>query len=178
MPKDFSEYYPDRYEAYFDSNGKLIDSDISPQTVEATISDLRGSPVSERGRTIIQDVSDSRIRVRVHGSKFNTIRLREIVDADKIIRFHLRKGQYPVSNTSNPNQCDFRNPSKEIGVEPVLANSYAPRLAELVRKSMRTKQIKAIQIILEPDVAQYFPDTESVNKTLRDLIKIFRRINT
>ncbi len=42
---------------------------------------------------------------------------------------------------------------------------YAERLARL-------KQTKAITVVLEPDVANYFHDSESVNHALRMLIKV------
>ena len=148
MPRLLSKLTTDYSRGYFNQQGELIDSDLELLVLKEELRNLRGASVSKRGKSIILDISSDSSNVNslsvivgVPGRKKERIvSFREIIDADKIIRYHLKNGEYPISNSTDDAKCDYRNPKKSIGVLPVRNNSYAPRLAELIRKQLKEKE--------------------------------------
>jgi len=147
VPRRLSKLNNDYSKGYFDPRGELIDSDLESHVLKEELRNLRGFSVSKRGKSIILDICSNSsnlhslsVIVGVPGrEKERTVSFREIIDADKIIRYHLKNGEYPISNSSDDTKCDYRNPNKNIGVLPVRNNSYAPRLAELIRERLKER---------------------------------------
>ncbi len=74
-------------------------------------------------------VSDKGVRITIRSGKKRSISFREIIDADKVILDCRKRGKEPV-------WTDFRGPNPAIKAKPINNNSYAPPLAERVRRQI------------------------------------------
>ena len=60
----------------------------------------------------------------------------------------------------------------EIGMEDELRSEYDLRKLRVRKVGSGRKSFGGVNIRLEPDVAEMFPDSEAVNEALRFLIRI------
>jgi hypothetical protein len=102
---------------------------------------------------IIERASDKYILLKFKKSgKTRPVSYREIIDSEKIIRFWLAKGMTPESDK------DFRNPDPAIQVEKISNNSYAPALAERIRKKLNANYKIPPEIRILPMSQNEFKD--------------------
>ncbi len=94
--------------------------------VEAWIGDSVNSENPDLNAKIVA-VTDKGVRIAIRSGKIRSISFREIIDADKVIRGCRASGREPV-------WTDFREPNPAINVKPINNRSYAPPLAERVRR--------------------------------------------
>jgi hypothetical protein len=74
-------------------------------------------------------VTDKGVRIAIRNGKKRSISFREIIDADKVILGCRARGKAPV-------WTDFRDPDPAIKSKPINNRSYAPPLAERVRRQI------------------------------------------
>ncbi len=173
MPKQLNdekrEYYYSK--GYFTSQeGKLISADLDLKTIKNELLHLKGTQLSDRGESVIIDIdasmSDSSKWKVIVGSlgkgSENPINFRQIIDADKIIRFYLNRGEYPIAG-SGTKRDDYRSPAEDIDVEPVHNNSFAPRIAELIRERMSIR----FQNIQTNGVTMAKVNYDPINRTVK-----------
>jgi len=148
MPVDIEQITDNRADGYFDESGRVVNKLLDFAILKTLLPNLIGEKISPKGETRIlkvllsEDINTSKVIVGIPNHKHREkIRFKDILNADKIIIFYLKNHQYPVSNTQNRMKCDFRNPNPVIKVPPVQCNSYAPRIAELIRKKLKEKKI-------------------------------------
>ena len=63
----------------------------------------------------------------------------------------------------------------EIGMEDELRSEYDLRSLRVRKVGSGRKSFDGVNIRLEPDVAEMFPDSEAVNEALRFLIRITKK---
>jgi hypothetical protein len=63
----------------------------------------------------------------------------------------------------------------ETGIEDELRPEYDLRSLRVRKVGPRRKSFGGVNIRLEPDVAEMFPDSEAVNEALRFLIRIMKQ---
>ena len=63
----------------------------------------------------------------------------------------------------------------ETGIEDELRPEYDLRSLRVRKVGPRRKSFGGVNIRLEPDVAEMFPDSEAVNEALRFLIRIIKQ---
>ena len=63
----------------------------------------------------------------------------------------------------------------ETGIEDELRPEYDLRSLRVRKVGPRRKSFGGVNIRLEPDVAEMFPDSEAVNEALRFLIRITKK---
>ena len=63
----------------------------------------------------------------------------------------------------------------ETGIEDELRPEYDLRSLRVRKVGPRRKSFGGVNIRLEPDVAEIFPDSEAVNEALRFLIRIMKQ---
>lgn len=130
-----------RYEGYYSEGKSLVTDPLSAITVKNSLSKLKGAKVSSRGMSVIGAITrDSEmVEIEEPSGHITRVPIQEIMDADRINLYWLKKGYYPVPCTYKLGCCDFRFPHQDIGVITVVNNSYAPRLAELIRRLLVRK---------------------------------------
>src|SRR5208283_1917356 len=75
-------------------------------------------------------VTDKGVRITIRNGKKRSISFREIIDADKVILGCRARGKEPV-------WTDFRDPNPAIYAKPINNRSYAPPLAERIRRQVK-----------------------------------------
>ena len=92
---------------------------------------------------IIESVGDKNVNLKFQSGKRRPCSYREIINSEKIIRFWLAKGVAPESK-------DFRNPDQAIDAESIANDTYAPALAERIRKQFNIDHMLPPEICILP----------------------------
>ena len=87
-------------------------------------------PQNSRIKAIIDELTENGIFLKLPERTKHLCPFEEIINSGKIIHYWLKKGLSPES-------VDFREPNKAISVPSISNNSYAPRLAERIRREIK-----------------------------------------
>ena len=109
---------------------KPLTDDIIKSYVTTWIED-QVDPEREGMETTISDVSNDKIKLTLPSGEFWNVTFNEVKDADKVLRYWLKRDKHPV-------QADFKMPNEAIGVPPnkIRNPGYAPALAERIRREL------------------------------------------
>jgi len=135
MPKSLyslSESKMKRYIGYFREGKKLPNDPLNEKTLIFWLHRLKGAKVSS---SVIAGITHDNIKIEIEepSGHVQRVPLQQIIHADQIILYWLARNLYPLARSDKKELCDFRSPFTDIGVKPVSNNTYAPRIAELVR---------------------------------------------
>ena len=142
MPENYesrSELKKKNYEGYFNNDGKLINKQLSEREIKEWLIKLKGKRVISNRLPYIGQIRTSGeiVEIEEPGSDhIQAVPIVQILDADKIILFWLNKGKCPVQK-KNKQECDWYSPHPDIGVNPVSNRTYAPRLAQKIRRKLK-----------------------------------------
>ena len=87
------------------------------------------NPENSNLHATIVEVTDKGVRITIRNGKKRAISFQEIIGADKVILNCLASGKEPVWK-------DFRDPDPSIKTKPINNYSYAPPLAERIRREL------------------------------------------
>ena len=147
--------------------GYLIELNNEPEPISLVESQIRiyvkgwkGHLIDPEKKTltpIIETVDDQSIGLKFQNGNYRACSYREIIDSEKVIRFWLAKGMAPESN-------DFRNSDPAILAEKISNTTYAPALAERIRKQLNIDHMIPPEVRILPMSLEGFKDEDfSVN---------------
>lgn len=139
MPKSLaglSETKMKRYIGYFREGKNLPNESLNEKTLRNWLHRLKGARVSRAiiGAITTDNKKIEKIEIKEPSGHIQRVPLEQIIHADQIILYWLARDLFPLVRSDRKNLCDFRSPVPDIGVEPVSNNTYAPRIAELIRR--------------------------------------------
>ncbi|WP_319576010.1 HNH endonuclease [uncultured Desulfobacter sp.] len=145
--------------------GYLVELNNEPEPISLIESQIRryvkgwkGHLIDPEKKTltpIIETVDDQSIGLKFQNGNYRTCSYREIIDSEKVIRFWLAKGMVPESN-------DFRNSDPAILAEKISNTTYAPALAERIRKQLNIDHMIPPEVRILPMSPNEFKD-ENLN---------------
>jgi hypothetical protein len=142
MAKPFDTDLVEKWRGYFSELGSIAErAPITEDLIRAQIAVCVGelvSPANAAIKATIAAIRDKGIALELPGGKLHLCSYREIIDAEKVIRHWLARGM-------TPEVADFREPDAEIGVGPIANNSYAPALAERVRRLVQSTPRQSLE---------------------------------
>jgi hypothetical protein len=119
---------------YYDANGTLIETSLTNNELRKTLPGLIGSKISTRPNSnhVIDEVYSDHVVTSNQEGRYegHRVNFEEIISADQTNIIFLKTDSYPLSNKDRA-KCDYglRN------------NSFAPRIAELIRRTIKENLI-------------------------------------
>lgn len=135
VPRTIRDTDKHRWRGYLASDNLQVER--SPLTVDEVRSRARAwmgtsiNPENPKMEATISEVTHQSVVLDLPGGTRHYVPFQEIIDADAVLRYWLARDESPVSD-------DFRHPDpaiREVQGRGISNNSYAPALAERMRRS-------------------------------------------
>lgn len=144
MPASYeslSESKKKNYEGYFSNKGYVVSTELTINNIINWLKEMKGEQVHSKSSAYIGQIRPSGKIIEIEENKSNHIQpvpINQILSADKIILYWLKKMKCPVQGKTKP-ECDWYSPHQDIGVHPVSNRTYAPRLAQKIRSKIKNE---------------------------------------
>lgn len=131
MPKLIDDKAKRTWSGYLSDAAVTMEQEpLTNELIRSQLEKLKGKRLDPDGGTsqaVIVGTRDDRVELELPGGKLHSFPFSEIIHADNVLKYWIGKGKASISQ-------DFRKPDPSIGVPAIGNNSYAPTLADYIRR--------------------------------------------